>query len=215
MMTFKNLKVTTRTGKKKEKNDTVVELTLKGTAASFVLTMQTAVGFVRSLYDNENHYRITWGFRTWEQQGGEGRATLGLINGLWRCPSGPHSGFFFLLFYPLSSFTTLLSFPSSVLRHISVKAHRPRSERLTDCKLHLKLHGGEKKAGGRERCSWPKAEFVNDLPSPVLPSLSVGRQRKSSHWPLASETVGQFGNVWTTGIWEHTLYWLIGFSGNI
>lgn len=66
MMTFKNLKVTTQTGKKKKKkkNDTVIELTLKGTAASFVLTMQTAVGFVRSLYDNENHYRITWGFRT-------------------------------------------------------------------------------------------------------------------------------------------------------
>lgn len=101
------------------------EQTLKGTAASFVLTMQTAVGFVRSLYDNENHYRITWGFRTWEQRGGEGRATLGLINGLWRCPSGPLYGFFFLLFYPLSSFTSLLSFPSSVLQRASVKASRP------------------------------------------------------------------------------------------
>lgn len=132
MVTFKSLEVTTRTGKKK--NDTVVEQTLNGTAVSFVLTMQTAVGFVRSLYDNENHYRITWGFRTWEQQGGEGRATLGLINGLWRCPSGPHSGFFFLLFYPLSSFTTLLSFLSSVLQHTSVKARKPRSERLTECK---------------------------------------------------------------------------------
>lgn len=66
MVTFKILEVTTRTGKKKknDKNDTVVKQTLKGTAASFVLTMQTAVGFVRSLYDNENHYRITWGFRT-------------------------------------------------------------------------------------------------------------------------------------------------------
>lgn len=105
--------------------DTAGEQTLTGTAASFVLTMQTAVGFVRSLYDNENHYRITWGFRTWEQWGGEGRATLGLINGLWRCPSGPLYGFFFLLFYPLSSFTTPLSFPSSVLRQASVKASRP------------------------------------------------------------------------------------------
>ncbi len=112
---------------KKQKKSFVTdgEQTLKGTAASFVLTMQTAVGFVRSLYDNENHYRITWGFRTWEQRGGEGRATLGLINGLWRCPSGPLYGFFFLLFYPLSSFTTPLSFPSSVIQRASVKASRP------------------------------------------------------------------------------------------
>lgn len=132
MVTFKSLEVTP--WKRGEKNDTVVEQTLKGTAASFVLTMQTAVGFVRSLYDNENHYRITWGFRTWEQQGGEGRATLGLINGLWRCPSGPHSGFFFLFFYPLSSFTTRLSFLSSVFQHTIVKACRPRCERLTECK---------------------------------------------------------------------------------
>lgn len=50
--------------KKRESFDTAGEQTLKGTAASFVLTMQTGVGFVRSLYDNENHYRITWGFRT-------------------------------------------------------------------------------------------------------------------------------------------------------
>lgn len=101
---------------KKRSFDTAGEQTLKRTAASFVLTMQTGVGFVRSLYDNENHYRITWGFRTWEQQGGEGGgATLGLINGLWRCPSGPRSAFFFLLFYPLVvQFTTTLSFPSSV-----------------------------------------------------------------------------------------------------
>lgn len=32
------------------------EQTLKATAAGFVLTVQTAVGFVRSLYDNENDY---------------------------------------------------------------------------------------------------------------------------------------------------------------
>lgn len=127
MLTFQSLEVTAPTNGKNKKKSFVTagEQTLKGTAASFVLTMQTAVGFVRSLYDNENHYRITWGFRTWEQRGGEGRATLGLINGLWRCPSGPLYGFFFLLFYPLSSLTTPLSFPSSVLQRASVKASRP------------------------------------------------------------------------------------------
>lgn len=64
-MTFDSLKVTALT--KKEKNNkkvTAGEQKLKGTDASCVLTMQTAVGFVRSLYDNENHYRITWGFKT-------------------------------------------------------------------------------------------------------------------------------------------------------
>lgn len=85
------------------------EQTLKGTAASFVLTMQTAVGFVRSLYDNENHYRITWGFRTWDQWEGEGRATLGLINGLWRCPSGP-----LWLFLPALLSTPVLYYPSII-----------------------------------------------------------------------------------------------------
>lgn len=64
MMTFENLEVTALTNRKKNFFDTAGEQTLTGTAASFVLTMQTAVGFVRSLYDNENHYRITWGFRT-------------------------------------------------------------------------------------------------------------------------------------------------------
>lgn len=63
MMTFKSLEVIALTNKK-HKTDIAGEQTLKGTSVSFVLTMQTAVGFVRSLYDNENHYRITWGFRT-------------------------------------------------------------------------------------------------------------------------------------------------------
>lgn len=68
-VTFASLEVTAlnrQDDKKKKKRsfDTAGEQTLKGTAASFVLTMQTGVGFVRSLYDNENHYRITWGFRT-------------------------------------------------------------------------------------------------------------------------------------------------------
>lgn len=69
MMTSQNLEVIALTNRKKSKKKkksfvTAGEQTLKGTAVSFVLTMQTAVGFVRSLYDNENHYRITWGFRT-------------------------------------------------------------------------------------------------------------------------------------------------------
>lgn len=65
-MTFASLEVTAlnRQDDKKRSFDTAGKQTLKGTAASFVLTMQTGVGFVRSLYDNENHYRITWGFRT-------------------------------------------------------------------------------------------------------------------------------------------------------
>lgn len=65
-VTFQSLEVTAlnRQDDKKSSFDTAGEQTLKGTAASFVLTMQTGVGFVRSLYDNENHYRITWGFRT-------------------------------------------------------------------------------------------------------------------------------------------------------
>lgn len=65
-VTLESLEVTApnRQDDKKRSFDTAGEQTLKGTAASFVLTMQTGVGFVRSLYDNENHYRITWGFRT-------------------------------------------------------------------------------------------------------------------------------------------------------
>lgn len=142
IVTFTILEVTPSQSSREKKDSnkisfvTVCKKTLQWTDASFVLTMQTAVGFVRSLYDNENHYRITWGFRTWEQQGGERRATLGLINGLWRCPSGHLYGFFFLLFYPFLSFTTPLSFASSVLR---CKSERACSERLTECKPNSPL----------------------------------------------------------------------------
>lgn len=122
---------------------------------------------------------------------GRGGATLGLINGLWRCPSGPHSGFFFLLFYPLSSFTTLLSFPSSVLRHISAKARGPRSERLTDCKLHLKLRGGEKKAGGQAEVFVTQSRVCKWLAQPCPPFSQCGPAEKRQ--PL---TFG-IGNSWT------------------
>lgn len=70
MLTLLNLEVAALgvRGEKKQQQQksfvTAGKQILMGTAASFVLTMQTAVGFVRSLYDNENHYRITWGFRT-------------------------------------------------------------------------------------------------------------------------------------------------------
>lgn len=65
-VTLASLEVTAlnRRDDNKRSFDTAGEQTLKRTAVSFVLTMQTGVGFVRSLYDNENHYRITWGFRT-------------------------------------------------------------------------------------------------------------------------------------------------------
>lgn len=40
----------------------VMKGAVPGTAVWFVVTVLTAVGFVRSLYDNENDYWITWGF---------------------------------------------------------------------------------------------------------------------------------------------------------
>lgn len=189
-MTFKSLEVTT--SKEKKKNDTVVEQTLKGTAASFVLTMQTAVGFVRSLYDNENHYRITWGFRTWEQQGGEGRATLGLINGLWRCPSGPHSGFFlsalFIHSRPLLPFFhSAPVFPDSA----SVKARGPRSERLTECKPASNSGGGEKEGRRQAEVFVTQSRVCKWLAQPRPPVSQCGPAEKRQ--PL---TFG-IGNSWT------------------
>lgn len=44
----------------------VMKGAVPGTAVWFVVTVLTAVGFVRSLYDNENDYWITWGFRRGE-----------------------------------------------------------------------------------------------------------------------------------------------------
>lgn len=150
--------------------------------------MQTAVGFVRSLYDNENHYRITWGFRTWEQRGGEGRATLGLINGLWRCPSGPLHGFFFLLFYPFSSFTTPLSVPFSVLQKARVKASRLKWKIN---RVHTQLtsvEGKEETGGGvydKKQGLWITVQTLSS-------HLKMrGGRRSGSRWPLALESVGQ------------------------
>lgn len=152
--------------------------------------MQTAVGFVRSLYDNENHYRITWGFRTWEQRGGEGRATLGLINGLWRCPSGPLYGFFFLLFYPLLSFTTPLFIPLFCSPAGQCKSEQACSERLTECKPNSPLW---RRKGGET--GWGVYDSKQGL-CLTWQNLSShfsewACRREGSHWPLASGTVGQ------------------------
>lgn len=60
--------------------------------------------------------------------------------------------------------------------------------------------------GDRQRCLLPKAEFVNDLADPVLPSLSVG------HYEKRQLLTFDVGNSWitqkvgTAGIRGHKLY---------
>lgn len=152
--------------------------------------MQTAVGFVRSLYDNENHYRITWGFRTWEQQGGERRATLGLINGLWRCPSGP-----LWLFLPALLSTLVLYHLSFIPLLCSTvgqcKSEPACSERLTECKpispLWRKERGLETGGGVYDL----KQGLCLTWQTPSSHLLVLNGRRVGSYWPLASETVGQ------------------------